>query len=422
MFFPLKTDAHDGKFRMAALSIIVACFIIHLLVFFDNSNSLFLKLALIRSQFNPVNLITSLFTHADWMHLIFNMWFFYLAGVTMEKYWGLGKFLVLYLGIGIVGNITFLIFNAHNNALSNIPLVGASGAIAGMMGAFAFTHGEARVKIFWLSGLRGGTTMISARIYLGFWILGQIVDAVLHSNEIGGVAYSAHISGFISGIIAAKLIPADALYSKAYNTETGAKVWNNLVKEELAQKRNSPRSTLGPLSASSSSAFNSYSPPPSIEPSREGEADALIKQGWFAFYDGNFSKASDLLFRGIDQSLNIDTISPKYLEENFRRLIETIDAKKSLVLPPNAIYLWARKMEQKEWWQWAIYLYDRAAFDFSGATSNHSKQNSLFRAAEIRIKLGVEHQKAREGYQFLIDFDPHGPLSEDARSRLAYMN
>jgi len=284
MFLPIKTEAHDGRFRMGALAIVGICFIVHILVQQDfarrqeqltqlqdqvsrdsidthvtdmikeyagdnglsdsttisnhiekmksqsevleqvRKQTLFYKLALVSGDFNPINLITNLFTHSGWMHLIGNMWFFYLLGVTMEKYWGLGKFIGIYLSIGVLGNLAFLIVNGLGGREVSIPVVGASGAIAGMMGAFAVTHGEAKVTMFIMGGFRGSTFQISSRLYLAFWILTQIAESFWNREQAGGVAYSAHIVGFLSGMAAGKFIKGDVFYSKAYQVDEGPKI------------------------------------------------------------------------------------------------------------------------------------------------------------------------------------------------------
>lgn len=112
------------------------------------------KLALVSGDFNPLNLLTHQFVHGDWLHLLFNLWFFYIVGVTMEKFWGMGRFFLIYLGCGVMAALGFLLLSGA--AAKGIPMVGASGAIAGMMGAFAMTHGDAKVQMVWIWGLRGG--------------------------------------------------------------------------------------------------------------------------------------------------------------------------------------------------------------------------------------------------------------------------
>ncbi len=497
MFFPLKTDAHDGRFRIGALGIILLCFFVHILVFRDQSNrqteldrlesqlpqcknkqqiqdllkqfgvpggsesvlpkleeeeskekeskeketqiiekqiqelrtqSLFYKLALVKGYFNPLNLITSLFTHADWMHLIFNMWFFFLAGVTMEKYWGLGKFIGLYLAFGVLGNLAYLFFSGLGPGSVGVPLVGASGAIAGMMGAFALTHGDAKVKMFWLIGFRGGTFSVSARIYLGFWIAGQVFDAILSSTNVGGVAYSAHIVGFLSGLIAGKVIPVDGFYTKAYKSDPGPKIWDGMVKDEVAGVRGAFKSSPEELTKAREERQAKAGP----EASRDSEVMSLLNLGWHTLDQGDASKAADLLFRGIDRAFTIDTLAPDVLDSALRRLLEAMNSvdnsssytitstsTKSLTLPPGALYSWARRMENRQWWQWAIALYDQTAADISGATNVHTRQISLFRAAELRIDQAVDFKKAVAGFNAVIEIDSTSPLAEDARERLA---
>lgn len=150
-------------------------------------------------------LISSMFFHGGIMHLVFNLVFLWAAGVMMESSWGHAVYGASYFISGIAATL----FHWLSAPGSAVPCVGASGAIAGMMGAYLVVHFSEKVHIFWLYFLgftfRAGTAKCPAFILLGLWIIGQIFWAFL-SADLGdgaGVAYWAHIGGFGFGMLLA---------------------------------------------------------------------------------------------------------------------------------------------------------------------------------------------------------------------------
>jgi rhomboid family protein len=146
--------------------------------------------------------LTSMFLHGGWMHLIGNMWYLWIFGDNVEDRLGHFRYLVFYLLCGIGAGFVHTVMNAH----SIIPSVGASGAIAGVLGAYVVSYPSARVltlvPIFFFIQI----IEIPALIVLGFWFVMQFLYgtaslAVSTSANTGGVAWWAHIGGFIIGII-----------------------------------------------------------------------------------------------------------------------------------------------------------------------------------------------------------------------------
>ncbi|HSD52307.1 MAG TPA: rhomboid family intramembrane serine protease, partial [Candidatus Methylomirabilis sp.] len=145
-------------------------------------------------------LFTSMFIHGGWFHLIGNMLFLWLAGGALEDRWGRIFFTILYLVSGVVAALTHGVMHSQ----SMIPLVGASGAIAGLMGAFLVRLATTRIQFFfWIYILRG-TFYAPAYVALPLWLLQQFVMA--RSGAAGGVAVWAHIGGFVFGAAVAILI------------------------------------------------------------------------------------------------------------------------------------------------------------------------------------------------------------------------
>jgi membrane associated rhomboid family serine protease len=150
-----------------------------------------------------LGLFTCLFLHDGYFHLFGNMLFLYLAGCAIEDIWGRPLYIAFYLISGVVASLTFQI--ANSNSMS--PLVGASGAIAGLMGAFLVRLAKTRIRFFYFILLlfKKGTFYAPAYIMLPLWLLQQIAYGYLYEGE-GGVAFSAHIGGFVFGAIVAVVI------------------------------------------------------------------------------------------------------------------------------------------------------------------------------------------------------------------------
>lgn len=150
----------------------------------------------IPEKFNLFKILTSMFLHGGIDHLIGNMWFLWLVGCNIEDEWGRPLFLGFYILSGFVASLIFAII-----AGSNIPLIGASGAIAGVMGAFAVRHYKTRIHFLfvWLLPPIITTFSIIAGIVLPFWFVYQLFSAFVFS-EIANVAFWAHVGGFAFGV------------------------------------------------------------------------------------------------------------------------------------------------------------------------------------------------------------------------------
>ncbi len=162
----------------------------------------FTKWGLVPARPSASSWLTSMFVHAGFLHLIGNLLFFYLSGPFIEDAFGRPLFVLLYLGSGLVANLAHVVGFPH----SEVPLIGASGAIAGIMGAFLIRFATRRVKFFYVLFLvRAGTFELPAWIVLPLWLAQQLFFAGL-TEEPSGVAYRAHVGGFVFGAVAALLI------------------------------------------------------------------------------------------------------------------------------------------------------------------------------------------------------------------------
>jgi membrane associated rhomboid family serine protease len=141
-------------------------------------------------------LVTSMFLHGGWAHLGGNMLFLWIFGDNIERRLGHARFLAFYLACGLAAGIAHILFNIH----SSMPTVGASGAISGVMGGYLLLFPKNRVRVM----MRGGITAVPAYVMLGLWIVMQFISqlgSITDAGETGGVAYLAHIGGFVAGLV-----------------------------------------------------------------------------------------------------------------------------------------------------------------------------------------------------------------------------
>jgi membrane associated rhomboid family serine protease len=180
----------------------------------DYSANHFVSLyAMIPARFYVSTLVTSMFLHGGWMHLIGNMWFLWIFGDNVEDSLGKFKYLLFYLACGVAAGLTHLFFNLD----SRIPTVGASGAIAGVMGAYMLQFPHARVTTLIPLFIFFTTVDIPAWLVLAYWFVIQLVSgasdiATMHVQK-GGVAWFAHVGGFLAGALLIKLLPTRDRYS-----------------------------------------------------------------------------------------------------------------------------------------------------------------------------------------------------------------
>jgi membrane associated rhomboid family serine protease len=152
-----------------------------------------------------VPFFTSMFLHGSWMHVIGNMWFLYIFGDNVEDYLGHFTFLGFYLVSGLLAMTTQVAIYPH----SNVPTVGASGAIAGVLGAYFILYPRARVLTWFFVFV----LYLPAWVVLGEWFVLQFMAGAASlstaqmGRDVGGVAVWAHVGGFVAGVVMVKLLP-----------------------------------------------------------------------------------------------------------------------------------------------------------------------------------------------------------------------
>lgn len=151
------------------------------------------------TSFLPV--LTGIFLHGGWMHLIGNIWFLWIFGDNVEDRMGHVKFLFFYLFCGIVASLLHLSLHAA----SRIPTIGASGAIAGVLGAYFLMYPRARVVALIPIFIFLQMVEIPAFVFLGLWFVMQFLSATSPAASVSGVAFWAHVGGFLAGLFTYRL-------------------------------------------------------------------------------------------------------------------------------------------------------------------------------------------------------------------------
>jgi membrane associated rhomboid family serine protease len=144
-----------------------------------------------------LTVLTSMFMHGGWLHLIGNMWFLWLFGLEIEDSMGHGRFLLFYLLCGTAAAASQVLVDPH----SGVPMVGASGAISGVMGGYILLYPRARVHTLLTLGFFVTTVTLPAWVMLGYWFALQVLLGTVSmvAPAGGGVAVWAHVGGFLTG-------------------------------------------------------------------------------------------------------------------------------------------------------------------------------------------------------------------------------
>jgi membrane associated rhomboid family serine protease len=157
----------------------------------------------------PISYLTAPFLHGGWLHLIGNMWFLWLAGIVLEDKWGRVLYTIFYLAAGAAA----LQFWAWMNPGSFTPTLGASGAIAALMGAFLIRFPKAKIHVLFILGFRPRFWDIPAYALLPLWLLREVFYGSMGGE--GNVANWAHVGGFVFGVLGALVLRFSGLESKA---------------------------------------------------------------------------------------------------------------------------------------------------------------------------------------------------------------
>jgi len=215
--FPLR-DTQPSYSRPVVTVLIIA---INVLVFLreftldEYSRNAFIAMyGLTPDHFQIQNVLTSMFVHGGWMHVLGNMWFLWIFGDNIEDILGHAKYLGFYLLCGVAAALTQVLIDPF----SRIPMVGASGAIAGVMGAYMIKFPRSRILTFAFIFFFVTTFEVPAWLMLIYWFGVQLFSGVgsigYTQASQGGTAFFAHIGGFIAGIVLIRLLGAREPYMR----------------------------------------------------------------------------------------------------------------------------------------------------------------------------------------------------------------
>jgi membrane associated rhomboid family serine protease len=143
------------------------------------------------------SVFTSMFLHGGWMHLLGNMWFLWIFGNNIEEVMGRLRYLIFYLICGLLASWSHILANMN----SVIPTIGASGAIGGVLGAYIMIYPRARVYTLIFLGFFIRLMYVPAAVILGYWFIIQLLSGSFSGGQSGGVAFWAHVGGFLAGAI-----------------------------------------------------------------------------------------------------------------------------------------------------------------------------------------------------------------------------
>lgn len=207
MLFPIGDD-NSGRRTLPLVT--YGLILLNILFFFVEMNGgepFIRRWSVVPDRFttNPagdfVTIFSSMFMHGGWMHLLGNMLYLWIFGDNVEDQLGHAKYLAFYMVCGVAAALAQVAVDPH----AKIPSLGASGAIAGVLGAYIVMFPRGQVRVL----MGRGVVQMPALIVLGFWILLQFVNgigAIAETAQTGGVAYMAHIGGFVTGLALAYLL------------------------------------------------------------------------------------------------------------------------------------------------------------------------------------------------------------------------
>ena len=200
--FPIGDDNSSGRTVPLVTYALIVLNVLFFFVELSGGDAFVEQWAFVPSRFlaNPggdfLTLFTAMFMHAGWVHLGGNMLYLWIFGDNVEDRFGHIKFIIFYLLCGLAATFAQLAFSAG----SNVPNLGASGAIAGVLGAYILMFPQGKVKVL----MGRGVVPMPALVVIGLWIVLQFfsgIGSIANTAETGGVAYMAHIGGFIAGFV-----------------------------------------------------------------------------------------------------------------------------------------------------------------------------------------------------------------------------
>jgi membrane associated rhomboid family serine protease len=215
--FPIRDTEPSYSKPVVTIFLIVINILIFLFEFsLDpySQNAFIATYGLVPDNFHFVNVLTSMFLHGGWMHVLGNMWFLWIFGDNIEDILGHGKYIVFYLLCGIAAGLTQTLFSPG----SRVPMVGASGAIAGVMGAYMIKFPRSQIRTLLFIVFFITFVDVPAWVMLIYWFGIQLLNGVgtvgSSAASQGGTAFLAHVGGFVTGIVLINLMRPQERYMR----------------------------------------------------------------------------------------------------------------------------------------------------------------------------------------------------------------
>jgi len=200
LIIPYRDETPSIKFPFLTLTLISVNVVLYFFTFFkfEGIDSVIANLGFLPGKIieRPYIIVTSIFLHANLLHLIGNMWFLWLFGDNIEDRYGRIPFLLIFLLAGIIGNFTHALFTFWR---VEIPLIGASGAVAGIMGSYLVRFPKARIRCVFILIFYPIFFRLRAYWFIGFWIMWEFIAAYTAPSD--NIAHWAHIGGFAFGFV-----------------------------------------------------------------------------------------------------------------------------------------------------------------------------------------------------------------------------
>jgi membrane associated rhomboid family serine protease len=216
---PISDDNPSRRWPVASWSIIAACVLVYIWQLGASDEEILALAFTPEDLFGPLQggsfllwttVLTSMFLHGGLLHLAGNMLYLWIFGNNVEDAQGHGRFLLFYLVCGIAAALAQAVINPH----STVPMVGASGAISGVLAAYVLTFPRARITVIIPLGILFYPVKISAFFVVGFWFVIQLVQAAMTDPNEPGVAWWAHVGGFAAGLALTPLLTRIPLYGQ----------------------------------------------------------------------------------------------------------------------------------------------------------------------------------------------------------------
>ena len=230
--FPLGDNHPTHRFPLVTILLIASNIIIFILELIATDSGVFINnYALIPVRVQTDNFytwapfVTSQFLHAGFLHILSNMWFLRIFGDNVEEKFGHIKFLAVYLFSGIAGGVLQYLFSPD----SEIPMIGASGAVAGVLGAYLIFFPRHKIKTLIPFGFFWTTMNLSASFMLFYWFIIQLFSGFgsIVNAQIGGVAFWAHVGGFAAGYLIASITRKSRSGGRKIGVEEGEIIFSD---------------------------------------------------------------------------------------------------------------------------------------------------------------------------------------------------